>query len=718
MMKFGDMRLKTKMTLGSSVTLAMFIVVGIVTFISTQSLLESGRMVNHTHIVIEEAMLIFGSGEDMETGMRGYLLAGKEGFLEPYTNGYKGFTERIGELKNTVSDNPAQVTLLEEIEQNINSWKRDVTEPAIQLRRTIGDARTMDDLADIVGQARGKKYFDAFRGQIVTFIDREKSLMHGRQQAMADAAANGHGDVAGLIENAKRVDHIHMVIEEVMKIEAAAVDMETGMRGYLLAGKEEFLAPYSAGARLFSQRVETLREMVGDNPSQVTLLGEIQETIEGWRSNVTESAIQLRRQIGDAKTMNDMAKLVGEARGKKYFDKFRNQIATFIEREQSLMAVRNKQADDTATRAKILLVGGIVLIIAIALAISQVLSHIITKPINRAVELADALANGDMTRRVSVDTKDEVGELSMALNRIAEDLGKMLKQVMTSSEVLTETSETLSAVSEELVQGAEETSTQSTTVAGGSADMDDRMKSIAATMEQASTNINMMATATEEMTSTINEIAGNAEKARGISDKAVGQARSTSDQMKELGTAAKDISMVTETIAGISEQTNLLALNATIEAARAGEAGRGFAVVANEIKDLAQQTAAATGEIKAKVDGIQSSTDSSITHIDQICGVIDDINDIIAMIATAIGQQSATTSEIAENVSQASQGIQEVSDNVGQSATLAGDISDSIATVNQAAEGMSVSSGDVNQHASDLAKLSAKLMEMVGKFKL
>jgi methyl-accepting chemotaxis protein len=349
------------------------------------------------------------------------------------------------------------VTLLEEIEQNINSWKRDVTEPAIQLRRTIGDARTMDDLADIVGQARGKKYFDAFRGQISTFIDREKNLMHGRQQAMADTAAKGSADIPSLIEDAKWVDHTHMVIEEAMKIEAAAVDMETGMRGYLLAGKEEFLAPYSAGAKLFSQRVEKLKEMVSDNPSQVTLLGEIQDTIDGWRSNVTESAIELRREIGDAKTMNDMAKRVGEARGKKYFDKFRKQIATFIESEQSLMAVRYKRSGDTANRAKLTLVGGTLLIIVIALTISLVLSHIITKPINRAVEIADALANGDMTRRLSVDTKDEVGALSMALNRIAEDLGKMLTQVMVSSEVLTETSETLSAVSEELVQGDPQT---------------------------------------------------------------------------------------------------------------------------------------------------------------------------------------------------------------------------------------------------------------------
>src|ERR1035438_9203563 len=112
------------------------------------------------------------------------------------------------------------------------------------------------------------------------------------------------------------------------------------------------------------------------------------------------------------------------------------------------------------------------------------------------------------------------------------------------------------------------------------------------------------------MTSTISEIAGNSEKARRITGDATRQAARITGQIQQLGHAAHEIGKVTETITEMSSQTNLLALNATIEAARAGSAGKGFAVVANEIKALAQQTAAATEDIKSRVAGVQSATAS------------------------------------------------------------------------------------------------------------
>ena len=112
------------------------------------------------------------------------------------------------------------------------------------------------------------------------------------------------------------VDHTHEVIQESMEIEAAAVDMETGLRGYLLAGNDECLRPYKQGKKQFERLVTNLKEVVNDNPAQVSLLGDLELTIEEWQDNVTESAIKLRREIGDAKSMNHMAALVGEARGK------------------------------------------------------------------------------------------------------------------------------------------------------------------------------------------------------------------------------------------------------------------------------------------------------------------------------------------------------------------------------------------------------------------
>jgi len=108
------------------------------------------------------------------------------------------------------------------------------------------------------------------------------------------------------------------------------------------------------------------------------------------------------------------------------------------------------------------------------------------------------------------------------------------------------------------------------------------------------------------------------------------------EQVHQLGQAAREIGKGTETINEISSQTNLLALNATIEAARAGSAGKGFAVVANEIKQLAQQTASATEDIKKRIGGVQSSTAGGIAEIEKVTQVIHEVSDIVSSIAAAM----------------------------------------------------------------------------------
>ena len=168
------------------------------------------------------------------------------------------------------------------------------------------------------------------------------------------------------------------------------------------------------------------------------------------------------------------------------------------------------------------------------------------------------------------------------------------------------------------------------------------------------------------MTATIGEIAGNSEKARRITEEATRQAARISEQMNQLGAAAQLIGKVTETITEISSQTNLLALNATIEAARAGSAGKGFAVVANEIKELAQQTAAATEDIKGRIAGVQSSTAGGIAEIGKVSQVIHDVSDIVASIAAAIEEQATVTKDIARNIAEASTGVRDANKRVSE----------------------------------------------------
>ncbi len=311
---------------------------------------------------------------------------------------------------------------------------------------------------------------------------------------------------------------------------------------------------------------------------------------------------------------------------------------------------------------------------------------------------------------------DEVTALASYLNAFMNKLQEMVKAVVNGVEIMSKSSDDLSAISERMAGRATTMAGKANNVAAAAEEMSANMNSVAAASEEASTNVKMVATAAEEMATTINEIARNSEKARDISSDAVSQGKRASDKVNTLGHAASEIGKVTEVITEISEQTNLLALNATIEAARAGEAGKGFAVVANEIKELARQTPEATQDIKNKIEDIQHSTTETVKEIRQISDVIDKVNEIVSVIATAVEEQSVTTREIAGNVANASLGIEEVNHNVAQSSSVAEDIAGDISDLNGSAAEISESISRVNENADDLSRLAARLKERVNKF--
>lgn len=367
--------------------------------------------------------------------------------------------------------------------------------------------------------------------------------------------------------------------------------------------------------------------------------------------------------------------------------------------------------------AAIAIIAGFVCVLII---VFNFLLNIALRPIRQTAETLRDIAEGegDLTMRLPVTTKDDVGEMSRWFNVFMEKLQGIIKQISHNSTSVSDSSGKLSTISEELLAGAQDTFQRTNNVAAATEETSTNLTSVAAAMEQSARNINMVATAAEEMSSTINEISENAERARSVSTEAVAQAENASQQMKVFGSAAKKIGKVTEAITEISEQTNLLALNATIEAARAGEAGKGFAVVANEIKELAKQTAGATLDIKNLIDDVQSRSQSTEESIDKISAVITGVNDIVATIASAVEEQTAATQEIANNIAQASLGIQEVNENVNQSSSVAVEISKDIAEASSAVQSISKSSEDVRQSAQDLLVRSQDLKAIVGSFKI
>lgn len=314
--------------------------------------------------------------------------------------------------------------------------------------------------------------------------------------------------------------------------------------------------------------------------------------------------------------------------------------------------------------------------------------------------------------------RDEFSELSVYLHSFLGNIRNLIKDVNSNCTSLNNSSETLAQISGRIDSSSTDSAEKAEAVAAATEEMSSNMNSVAAATEQAAANVNVMTTATEEISSSVNEIQHSTQNAKEITGDAVVQAADISEKVDALGSAAQDIGKVTETIADISAQTNLLALNATIEAARAGEAGKGFAVVANEIKDLAKQTAEATGEIKERIDGIQASTNNTVTGIKKISDIITEIDTIVSNIAVSLEEQSATMTELTSNIVQAGEGIGEVSENVAQSSTVSQQIAGDISEVNRAVREISTETGDVNRNAEELRLLSQTLQQLIEKFKI
>lgn len=364
----------------------------------------------------------------------------------------------------------------------------------------------------------------------------------------------------------------------------------------------------------------------------------------------------------------------------------------------------------------------IVVALSFSVVIGALLSFLISKKIlsqlSETVTFTGSLANGDFSKKITIDQKDEVGVLADGLNNIVGNMQDMVKEIQEGSDALSGSSDKLSVISNGLTTDADQTSERANTVATASEEMSANMDSVAAATEQASTNVNMVATASEEMTATISEISKNMAKTSSLAVDASTKTNQASSRVDELGSSAKEIGKVTETITEISEQTNLLALNATIEAARAGEAGKGFAVVANEIKELAKQTAEATLEIKNKIENVQNATGYTVTDINDVSDIMKELSDMSSNVASAVEEQSATTQEIAQNIAQASEGISEVTENIAQTATVTTEIASEIAEVNSSANTLKNNSIEVNTNANELKDLSDSLKNMVSKFKI
>lgn len=319
------------------------------------------------------------------------------------------------------------------------------------------------------------------------------------------------------------------------------------------------------------------------------------------------------------------------------------------------------------------------------------LSRIISAPligVSRA--LNEIERDSDLSKRVPVKSKDEVGQMSSSLNKLLDTLKDTISEIRETVTTLVGQSEGLLDMSNSLEESASTTAV--------------RMERVSESAQDVSHNNETLAASVEEMSCSVTEVSQSSQEAASVATETTVRVKEANELMADLDNSSAEIGQIVELITTIAEQTNLLALNATIEAARAGDVGKGFAVVANEVKELASETSKATSDITAKVQEVQARTGKAVTQIGEIAALSEKVDDFSKTVAAAVEEQSATSNEMAHKVSDASKAASAISENVGE--------------MTESAKNVSESSLAAKEFAQKLAEISETLSTKVKKFKI
>nr|VVV05576.1 Methyl-accepting chemotaxis protein McpS [Aliivibrio wodanis] len=611
-MDFNNISIKGRL-LGSNLVICFLLVaLNVVVFQSISTMKKASEWVEHTEEVIANSKGLVNSMVNQETGLRGFAIAGQEDYLEPYIAGKADFKTYFQEAKSLTSDNPAQQVRFDEVVAQAKNWS-EYAESIIQLRRNILKGENVNNqLTELIKSGVGKEKMDALRAEVDT---------------------RSFGMVGNIVIN-------------------AMVNMETGLRGYILNREEQYLEPYYTALEVIKKQNQFIEGTV------------LSKHINGWINDYSEKAIPLVKKSNDYKTMADLYAELDKKKGKIYMDDLRSKISEIIDIEAGLMTQRKLESSNTATMANNVILFGSVIVVLLALIFAYFTATSITGPIQKAVVYAKQLAAGDLNINVGKQGTSEAGTLLLAIQTVSNNLKEMIGQIAETSNKLKESSNYLTSALEKTDNGAKEQLTRTEQIS-------DAMQQLSIAVQEVSQNtVNAAHVAThadEEAQAGFNVIQSTIGHIAQL-DKEIKQ---TSSQITDLAEETNNIGKILEVIGGIAEQTNLLALNAAIEAARAGEQGRGFAVVADEVRVLAKRTQESTTEIHTLIDRIQNGTNDVVASMEQstnlltssinsasksgsafsvITGSITKINDMNTQSASASEEQSVATEQINESM--------------------------------------------------------------------
>lgn len=470
------------------------------------------------------------------------------------------------------------------------------------------------------------------------------------------------------VENGEWTSHTYDVLLQSRDILTALVNIETGQRGYLLAGEESFLQPLRQGERNFNEAFKEIKRLTSDNDAQQQRLERLHNTYDNWKQNVVESEVSSRRAVGqDGRSFDGIIEMVQRGSGKTSMDSMRSILDEIAAEEQKLLDIRATLEAESQRKANWTLIIssliGIVAGVTIAVLFSARLIRQLGAEPTVAAKLAQDISDGQLNVKVS-DENIPADSVMAAMLRMATQLKAIVAGIESASDEVETTSRELSAGSERSIRDLRLQKEEAEQVATA-------MNEMAATVAEVARNTQYAADATK----TADQRVLDGSRLMESSVKAIvtlhDDIENAAAVVLKLEAESREIVTVLEVIRSIAEQTNLLALNAAIEAARAGEQGRGFAVVADEVRSLASKTHQSTEEIRSMIDRLQSGVQNVVKTMETsragakttvsyakemdatlltIKTTVSEVNGLNIQIATAAEEQSLVAEEINRNI--------------------------------------------------------------------
>ncbi|MCQ9392791.1 methyl-accepting chemotaxis protein [Pseudomonas viridiflava] len=496
--------------------------------------------------------------------------------------------------------------------------------------------------------------------------------------------------------------HTYKVLSEAQLALEQLINIETGMRGFVIASKDAFLEPLVMGEKRFTEELDMLKQLTADNPEQQRRLASLGDTYKRWLEDDVNAIVAMRRDLTARNLPDDeLDKRITSGADKAKMDSMRATLAEISAAENVLLVVRTQNMVDAKHFALLVLICGGIAAALLSAILATVLGRSTTARLQLAIDAATAIADGRLDTVIDTSSHDE---LPKAFDRMQKRLREMIQQISQASNQLVVSVQQISGASEQL-SGA---------------------------IQEQSTSASMMAATIEELTVSIHHVSENADEAHQIASRSGEQSKEgaqvientlssmngiartvqhSSTQVSGLGQHSEHISSIISVIQGIADQTNLLALNAAIEAARAGEQGRGFAVVADEVRLLAQNTGKSTKEIAGMIEKIQAGVRETVESMRN--GVLE-VNSGVEM----AGNAGQAIIEIRDSSSKVLHVVDQISFALREQTVASQDVARSVERSAQMAEQNNMSVQELLKTSGGLKNLATSLQQEVGRFRL